>query len=128
MGTKRTELGTTWLFGGATISSHLESQTSCNPVGCFRHPPPATYGPGALAGVGGGTLDFMLGFRIIAVQGVGVGRDGVIAFGADGGHGHTCSTKAIVRQLFDRLTRLVSAGTVTQPALFTVTELLMWLN
>lgn len=38
----------------------------------------------ALAGVGGGSLDFVLWFGVVAVQGVGVGRDGVVALRADG--------------------------------------------
>lgn len=44
---------------------------------------------GALARVGGGSLDFVLWFGVVAVQGVSVGRDGVVALWADGWHGHT---------------------------------------
>lgn len=58
----------------------------------------STHRPGAFTGVGGGPLDFMFRLRVVAVQGVGIGRNGVVAFGAYGGHGHTWVNEKMARQ------------------------------
>lgn len=80
----------------AVLSFQLISN-SRSPVMYWLQTPPScvrsTYRPSALTRVGGGTLDFMLWFRIFAVQGVGIRRNSVITFWADGGHGHACSKK-----------------------------------
>lgn len=38
----------------------------------------ATHRPRALTGIGGGSLDFMLRFRVVTVQGVGIRWNGII--------------------------------------------------